>query len=235
MANFVLVPGAWHGGWCYSRVAARLLERSHNVFTPTLSGLDEIASNEGKPIDLATHVSDVVDLIVSHELHDVVLAGHSYAGMVVTGVAGQVGERIKSLFYIDACVPDDGQCALDMVSPERARRTLEIAEAERGWVPPPSAHQFNGNPADFDWIDKQCTPHPIGSLTEALHFTGQEALVPHRTYVLAARYISDINHPAYAKLYGQPEWKAVSLDCGHEIMLDEPDALTKLLLDELDR
>ena len=120
MANFVLVHGAWHGGWCWVRVARILRDAGHEVFTPTLTGLGERVHLASADISLDTHVADVLGVLESEELEDVVLCGHSYGGMVVTGVAAQAAKRIDTLVYLDAFVPEDGQSVFELMGPERA-------------------------------------------------------------------------------------------------------------------
>src|SRR5690606_22210546 len=107
--SFVLVHGAWHGGWCYRRVADRLQDRGHRVFTPTLSGMGERSHTFTPAINLDTHIADIVNLLAWEDLENVVLCGHSYGGMVVTGVADRAAGRIGSLVYLDANIPEDGQ------------------------------------------------------------------------------------------------------------------------------
>src|SRR5579859_6610796 len=113
MAIFVLVHGGFHGGWCYARVAAELRAEGHDVYTPTLSGLGERAHLANHLINLSTHIQDIVAVIDTNDLQDVILCGHSYGGVVITGVAGLIGERIRTLFYLDAAVPEDGQSLFD--------------------------------------------------------------------------------------------------------------------------
>jgi pimeloyl-ACP methyl ester carboxylesterase len=136
MANFVLVHGAWHGGWCWRFVRERLKE--HQVFTPSLTGLGERRHLAGPDIDLETHITDVVSLLEMEDLHDVMLVGHSYGGMVVTGAADRVPQRIKRLVYLDAFVPENGKCLLDYVVPERAARMREEGEKVGSVTPPPA-------------------------------------------------------------------------------------------------
>ena len=113
MTTFVLVHGAWHGGWCYKRVARLLRQAGHDVYTPTLTGLGERAHLMNRAIALDTHVQDIVGVIRCEELSDVVLCGHSYGGMVITGVAEQMAAKIRSLVYLDAFVPENGKCLFD--------------------------------------------------------------------------------------------------------------------------
>ncbi len=235
MATFVLVHGGFHGGWCYARVAARLRAQMHDVYTPTLSGLGERAHLAAQPINLSTHIQDVVSMILNEDLTDVILCGHSYAGMVITGVAGQVAERIRTLFYLDATVPEDGQSLLDVRSPEAALSLLEAGSETGTMIMPLKAEFFQVNPGDIEWVDRLSTPHPIGCFIQKLRYTGKEALVTRRTYVLAERFQSPVTHAIYAKVQDLPDWKTVSLDCGHLAMVDDPDALAALLLEELGR
>ena len=109
MANFVLVHGAWHGGWCWVRVAERLRRDGHFVVTPTLTGLGERAHLLNRDINLDTHITDIVAVLEAEELQDVVLCGHSYGGCVITGVADRVAERLRAVVYLDAFIPEDGQ------------------------------------------------------------------------------------------------------------------------------
>jgi len=112
MATFVLVHGAWHGGWCWKRVAALLRQAGHEVFAPTLTGLGERAHLMSNAIDLHTHIRDILGVLQWEELADVVLCGHSYGGMVISGVADRVPEKLRSLVYLDAFVPDNGTCMI---------------------------------------------------------------------------------------------------------------------------
>lgn len=234
MATFVLVHGGFHGGWCYSRVAKLLRPQGHEVYTPTLSGVGERAHLASQAINLSTHVEDVVATIVNEDLSDVILCGHSYGGMVITGAAGQVAERIRTLFYLDASVPEDGQSILDVLGPEMASAALEMAGTTGYLMEPRGAEFFGVNEADRAWVDRLCTPHPIGCFIQKLRFTGKEALVPNRTFVLAERYQS-ANAATYAKVKDLPGWRAVSLDVGHDVMVDDPEGLARLLLDEVGR
>jgi len=235
VATFVLVHGAWHGGWCYAEVVRLLSGKGHQVHAPTLTGLAGTREGGAKPINLTTHVNDIVAIIQAGDLRDVILCGHSYAGMVITGVAGQIGHRIRTLFYLDAAVPEDGQSAFDIVGTERTLGALETAGHDGTHIPPPKADVFQSKEVHRAWIDRRCNPHPIGTLIQKLHHTGKEALVPFRTYVLARRYGSQANHTTYDRVRRLPGWRSIALDCGHEVMMDEPAMLAALLIDEIAR
>ena len=132
---FVLVHGAWHGGWCWQRVTPLLRAAGHEVYAPTLTGLGERAHLADHKIDLVSHVADIAGLLEMEDLEQVVLVGHSYAGMVITGVADRAAARLKRLVYVDAFLPAHGQCVLDFW-PAEGRAGLERRCAATGLVPP---------------------------------------------------------------------------------------------------
>ena len=119
-ATYVLVHGAWHGSWCWKRVRKGLRDTGHQVFTPTLTGLGERSHLNSAAVNLSTHIADVVNLLRWEDLSDVILCGHSYGGTVITGVADRIPERIRTLVYLDAFVPEDGECLFDL-APEHAQ------------------------------------------------------------------------------------------------------------------
>ena len=174
MATFVLVHGAFHGGWCWRKVTARLRASGHEVFTPTLTGLGERTHLASPAVDLSTHVRDVANLMEWEELSDVTLVGHSYAGMVITGVADRVPYRLASLVYLDAVLPGDGQSALDLQPPERRESILEDVAANGGWLWPARSAEFYGvrDPGKQAWVDDKCTPQPFHTLFERLRRDG---------------------------------------------------------------
>src|SRR5471032_971199 len=190
MTNFVLVHGAWHGGWCWKRVARRLREAGHAVHTPTLTGLGERAHLLNRQIDLETHIEDVLGLLRAEQLGDIVLCGHSYGGMVITGVADRAADRVAGVVYLDAYVPADGESLSALQLPER-RAALRAAVAEHGWgwlMPPTPAAAFAVNEADRAWVDRQCVPHPFACFEQPIRLTGAGAAIAKRTYIHAAGF-----------------------------------------------
>ena len=229
--NFVLVHGAWHGGWCYRRVADRLQDKGHRVFTPTLSGMCERSHTYTSAINLETHIADVVNLIVWEDMESVVLCGHSYGGTVITGVADRLVERIASLVYLDANIPEDGQCSLDIRGPEEALARMRAAADGDGLsVPPRSAEALYVNPADRAMVDAKCTPQPLGAFNQRIRLTGAHKSVPRKMYILAGGYRESPLRTFYEQVLGQPDWSAHIVPCGHDVMLDMPDRLTELLI-----
>jgi pimeloyl-ACP methyl ester carboxylesterase len=231
MATFVLVHGAWHGSWCWARVRRALQAKGHEVFTPSLTGVGERSHLLSPQINLSTHIEDVVGLMTWEDLQNVVLCGHSYGGLVVTGAADRVPERIASLVYLDAFVPKDGQSLYGFLPPEARQAQESGAEGSGdGWrVPPITAEAFNVNPEDRAWVDRQCTPQPIASFQEGVRLTGGVERIARKTYIWASGWegspFGQFWEPAKAA-----GWSAVEMACGHDVMLDAPEALTKVLL-----
>jgi pimeloyl-ACP methyl ester carboxylesterase len=232
MATFVLVHGAWHGGWCWDRVRRALQAEGHRVFTPTLTGVADRKHLLAETVDLQTHIDDVANLLIWEDLSEVILCGHSYGGCVITGVAELVPERIASLVYLDAFVPKDGE-SLHHALPEEARQAqLDGArEFGDGWrVPPIPAEVFNVNAADRDWVNRQCTPQPLATFQQPVRLTGAAGAIKDKRYIWA----SDWQGSPFAGFYQQAKadgWTALEFACGHDVMLDMPEALTEALLD----
>ena len=182
--TFVLVHGAWHGGWCWRRVSDLLERQGHKVFTPTLTGLGERSHLMSKEIRLATHVTDVVNLMKWEGLADVVLCGHSYGGMVVSGVAEQMAGKIGSIVFLDAFVPDNGEALADLTG--AATLDLLRAATQKGdiGIPARTAASFNVNEKDRAWVDALCVPQPIATFLDKMTLSGareriaQEKLYP---------------------------------------------------------
>jgi pimeloyl-ACP methyl ester carboxylesterase len=224
MATFVLVHGAWHGSWCWKRVRNLLQEQGHDVFTPTLTGLADRSHLISRDVNLETHILDVVNLIRWEELSDVVLCGHSYAGAVVTGAADRIPDRIHSLVYLDAFVPEDG---------ENLARYLP-AEGVDGWkLPPIPAKQLGVNAADREWVDRQCTVQPLECFHQHIRLEGGIDQIENFTYVCATGSAGE-NAPflPYYERAQAKGWRTLTIACGHDVMLDQPEALASLLLEE---
>jgi pimeloyl-ACP methyl ester carboxylesterase len=233
MATFVLVHGSWHGGWCYARVARLLRAAGHDVFTPTLTGMGERSHLAGFEINLDTHIRDIVNVLTYDNLSDVILCGHSYGGIVITGVAGDVPERVKTLFYLDAFVPLSGQSFFDVVPPEIRTWFLSLAAQNGGRVPPIPAAAFNVNAADAAWVDSICGPQSLASFAQAVRIGVEAVRVSRRTYVFASANGMETFRPIYERLRPDKDWTVHSIPCGHDVMLDSPAELAALLLAEV--
>jgi len=233
MTTFVLVHGAWHGGWCWVRVADRLRAAGHSVFAPTLTGLADRSHLLAPTVSLQTHIKDVANLLTWEELKDVVLVGHSYGGMVITGAADRAADRVRTLVFVDAFTPVHGQAAFDLRSPEANTLVRDKARAlGGGWrIPPTPAAAFNVNEADRAWVDGKCTDLPIGCFSEKLHLSGAVDRIADRVYVRAGAYPNPTFDAALAAARADRRFRAHVVDCGHDIMVDAPDELTRILLE----
>jgi pimeloyl-ACP methyl ester carboxylesterase len=225
LATFVLVHGAWRGSWCWKRVRTLLQRHGHEVFTPTLTGVAERSHLLTPEVTLETHILDVVNLVLWEELSDIVLCGHSYAGAVITGAADRIPDRISSLVYLDAFVLHDAE-DLSQYVPGRV---------VDGWkVQPIPAETFNVNRADREWVDRQCSLQSIGCWQQPIRLTGGISQIKTITYVLATGWAAE--HSPFLKFYQEAQargWQTVTLPCGHDVMLDQPEELTNVLLDTL--
>lgn len=229
--TFALVHGAWHGGWCWTRVAALLRARGHRVTTPTMTGLGERAHLMSPDIDLALFTSDLVNHLHFEDLSEVILVGHSFAGNAVTGAADQVPGRIARLVYLDAIVPEPGQAPFDNMPREVVAERLRLAERSSGGlsIPPPPAAAFGvTDPGDARWLESRLTPHPLRSFTTAQAFRHPPGNGLPAEYVLCA-------DPVYGPLEGSRArarelgWPIRELATGHDAMVTAPEALADLL------
>ena len=220
-ATFVLVHGAWHGGWCWTRVTSILTSRGHTVFTPTLTGLGERSHLTSPQIDLSTHIQDIVNVIRWERLTDIILCGHSYGGMVISGVSEKVAPGvIGSIVFLDAFLPDNGKALIDYVG-------AMAGSDQTGPVKPPPAAAFQVNAADRAWVDAECTPQPFRTLTEKIALTGSRERIARKTYIKATGWdgLAELGQKAKS----DPAWHYSEVACGHDVMIDAPQMLAGLL------
>lgn len=230
MTTFVLVHGAWHGSWCWQRVRRALQAEGHEVHTPTLTGLGERSHLLSRDVDLETHILDVVNLLRWEDLSDVVLCGHSYGGAVVTGVADRVPDRIRALVYLDAFVAESGQ-SLAQQSPEACQPAIEAANAfGEGWrIPPFPAAALNVNERDRAWVDRLCTAHPVASMMQSITLSKLRLPPGQVSYILATDSPLTESFRAFHDLAQTRGWRTHTVASGHDVMLDRPDEVVRLL------
>ena len=228
MATFVLVHGAWVGSPIWRPIAATLRGAGHEVYTPTLTGIGERRHLLRPGIDLATHVQDVRELITYEDLSDIVLVGHSYAGMVVSGVADAIPGRLASLVYLDAFVPENGRCLFDLLPPGMPR-----ADPVPGmeWLTAPLPVEAYGKPsvAVVEFSKRYRCPHPTACFTQTMSLTGGIDGIPHKTYIYCNDPAPTTFTPFYEKLTARPDWIVRTLPCTHLAQLDMPRELTVML------
>lgn len=228
MATFVLVHGAWHGGWCWRRVARLLTRNGHEVFAPTLTGLCERSHLRAPDVGLDTHILDIVNEMKWQGLHDVTLVGHSYGGMVISGVAEQMEKSIASFVMLDAFFPESGQSLVDLSPPPV--RDLFLAAERNGehTIAPRSAAMFKVNDKDRAYVDAQCTPQPIQCGLQKLTLTGARERIATKSFIRATAYPSEPFDASLAKARARG-WRSFEVACGHDVMLDEPERLAGIL------
>jgi pimeloyl-ACP methyl ester carboxylesterase len=239
MAPFVLVHGAWHGGWCYRDTARALRRAGHDVFTPTHTGVGERAHQGAENITLETHIRDVCGCIEAEELANVVLCGHSYGGMVITGVADRMPERIKTLVYLDAFLPENGQSLISLLplalAPEISAAFLDAfrgssLEAHSGRVAPISTEAFNIKQENRAWVERRCVPQALATFEMPILLTGAGAAVTDRLYILADGWDPSPFRYFATKVDGQSGWRVIRMPCSHDVMVDMPGELANELL-----
>jgi len=229
-STFVLVHGAWHGGWCWRRVADQLTARGHRVFTPTFTGLGERMHLVSPAVGLDTHITDVVNVFKFERLSNVVLAGHSYAGAVISGVAEQAFDQISSIVFLDAFMPADGESARDSWPPEMQKLREEQAAQSGGLtIPAPPAAFFKVNEKDQPLVNSLMVPHPYKTFTDKSHYTGARERVAKKTYAFSPVYNAPYFRANYERLKNDPTWNAFEIPCGHDMMLDMPERTTEIL------
>jgi pimeloyl-ACP methyl ester carboxylesterase len=228
--TFVLVHGAWHGGWCWRRVAERLRAAGHTVHTPTLTGLGERSHLLSADIMLETHILDVVNIFKFEDVENAVLCGHSYGGFIISGAVERVFSQVASIVFLDGLVPHDGQTGLDVATP--MGRAGITGAVQRGAIsrPAPTAAALNVNEADRRWVDAKMTPQPIRGSLEKITLTGARERVPKRAYIRTANYADETFDRFFAEAKAAG-WRTFTIPSGHDAMIDAPDRLTDMLLD----
>jgi pimeloyl-ACP methyl ester carboxylesterase len=224
MTTFVLVHGAWWSGEAWWKgVTEPLRVRGHRVFAPTLTGLGARSHLLGKSINLPTHVEDIVNLIKWEKLSGIVLAGHSYGGMVISGAAECVpAGTIASLVYLDALAPHNGQSVIDILGHIRAFRGDED--------PVPVPQWYAGDDKRAEAIMANCgSPHPRASLTERIALSGAAERIARKVYVRASSEPGSSERTA-SRLRGDPSWRVEEIACGHMVMIDAPRETADILM-----
>jgi len=231
MSAYVLVHGAFHGGWCWRRVVPLLRSAGHEVYTPTLTGLGERAHLACPEVSLATHIEDVSALLEYEDLTNVILVGHSYSGMVIAGVAERLPERIGCLVYLDAFVPEDGQSLADIKGRDgiESMRRQALSSGE-GWkIPPPSSRYFDvADEADVRWADARLTPQPIRTFEEPLRLSNPKARLIPSAYIVCTRQQDGFERVA-ARMKSRG-WQCFEIATGHDAMITAPRELAGILL-----
>ena len=221
--TFVLVHGAWHGGWCWRKLVPLLRANGHEVLAPTLTGLGERSHLLAADIDLETHIDDVAATLECEDLESVTLVGHSYGGMVITGVAGRVASRVSHMIYLDAFFPDEGKALSDYapVPPTRAD----------GWrVPPPGTPSSWGvtNAQDIAWMERRVGDQPVRTFTQPVRQSAAAIPVSRQAFIQCTRAPFFAEAAERARRRGLRSHELFS--GGHDSMITEPARLAEILV-----
>ena len=230
MTIFLIAHGAWSAGWAWKKMRPRLRERGHELWTPTYTGLGErihLASND---VRLDTHIEDVLKVLEYEDLREVILVGHSYGGMVATGVADRAPERFAQLVYLDAFVPRHGQALFDLAVPddrigliEGARKTGDAMRLPPRPMPPDTSA------ADLAWANPRRVPQPIATFEQPIRLTGAVEQL-RRTYIYCTKARpGDVFRQFAERAKSEPGWKYREIDASHNPHITVPDVLAAML------
>ena len=240
MATYLLVHGAWHGGWCWKKVAPLLRRAGAEVFTPTLTGMGERshlnARLDPSEITLDLHIQDIVQTMRYEGLEDVVLVGHAYAGMVITGVAEVCPERIDHMVYLNGVIPVDGESMVDQLVPVRGEEFASwvrgLIESGDGFLPAPASEEEVGrrwgitDPEDLVWVGANVTPQPAAAMASPVRMGNPKAEAIPKSFVGGGESGFD----SVAERARQAGWEVYTVDSGHDTMITHAPELTEILL-----
>ena len=231
MATFVLVPGMWHGGWCWKDVSALLRATGNEVYAITLTGVGERAHLHYSDIDIKTHVQDVVNVLLFEDLHDVLLVGHSLGGMMVPLVAELVPERLSHIISLDGMIVVDGKAPKDVLPAFWSEfQQSEKEGGDPGWVPPPD-WTFGVTGMELDWLRSKLTAHPLKTWEMPFSITNPAARSIPRTLIFCTEGASEEEIADQEKECIRLGWQYRQIQTGHDAMITAPQELARLLLE----
>ncbi len=224
MAVFVVAHGAWSAGWAWKKMRPLMHAAGHQLWTPTYTGVGERSHLAHPGIDLDTHISDVIGVLEFEDLQEIVLVGHSYGGMVATGVADRARERIRQVIYLDAFVPENGRCLLDYVG-EHGKRMREAAAD--GWRVPSNPLPPDTSAEDVEWASARRRPQPIKTIATPISLSGNP--LPPRSYIYCKRAAPGDPFRQFAERAQREGWPYFELDASHNPHITMPEELAALL------
>ena len=230
MATFVIAHGAWSSGWAWKKMRPLMRQLGHDLFTPSYTGQGERVHLAHPGIDLDAHITDVLNLLHYEDLNDVILLGHSYGGMVATGVADRAPERLAQVIYLDAFVPRNGQSVLSLFPEEARQRTLEAVRTQGdGWRIPANPMPPDTSPQDFAWATPKRVMQPARTFEQALMLTGAAAALP-TAYIYCTRCgPGDVFRQFADRARTEPGWRYFEMDASHNPHITVPHELMRIL------
>jgi pimeloyl-ACP methyl ester carboxylesterase len=223
VAVFVVAHGAWSAGWAWKKMRPLMRAAGHELFTPTYTGVGERSHLANPSVDLDTHIQDILNVLEFEDLREVLLIGHSYGGMVATGVADRARDRISQLIYLDAFAPEDGKCLLDYVG-EHGKKMRQVADD--GWRVPPNPMPPDTAPEDVEWAGPKRMPQPIKTIASPIRTSGKLS-VP-ITYIYCKRQPPGDPFGQFAKRAQREGWAYYELDASHNPHITKPEELAAL-------
>ena len=230
MATFLVAHGAWSAGWGWKKMRPLLRAKGHELLTPTYTGLGERGHLASPQVTLETHIADMLGVLQCEDLQNVVLIGHSYGGMVATGVADRAPERLAQLVYLDAFVPRDGQCLFDLLAVETRARMCEAARTVGdGWRVPPIPLPPDTSAEDVAWITPRRMMQPLGTFEQPVRLTGTGVRLP-KAYIYCLRPApEDVFQQFAERARTEQGWQYFEIDASHSPHITAPETLATLL------
>jgi pimeloyl-ACP methyl ester carboxylesterase len=231
--TFVLVHGAWHGGWCWRRVIAVLRSAGHVVFAPTLTGYGERVHLTRPDLTIEDFATDIVNVIAAEELDNIILVGHSFGGNPVSAVADRVPERLKQLVYIDTLLLRNGESGFSQLDPGIVAQRIELAQKASGGltIPAPSPEAFGvTDPVDAEWLRRQLTPLPLNCYRVPIRLNHPLGNGVNKTYIACTNPIYEPAVPTHEWVKSQSDWRYLELSTGHDAMITDPQGLADMLV-----
>jgi pimeloyl-ACP methyl ester carboxylesterase len=230
---FVLVHGAFHGGWCWRRVADHLTQAGARVFAPTMTGLADRAHLLSPSVNLGTFIDDVMALIEAEELDDIMLVGHRFGGVVISGVADRLPARIRHCAFLDGVVPRHGRSAISELPADMAAARILAAKQTPGGltIPVPTGAIFDlPEGPDRDWVARRITSHPLASYTDIVRLNGPIGNGRPRSYIRCSDPPYVAVQPSYERIRAEAGWIFEEIATNHDAMVSAPALLADMLL-----
>jgi pimeloyl-ACP methyl ester carboxylesterase len=231
MSTFLVAHGSWSAGWAWKKMHPLMAARGHRLITPTYTGIGALSHLAHKDINLDTHIEDMLRVLFYDDLRDVILIGHSYGGMVATGVADRARDRIKHLVYLDAYAPEEGKSAHDYAPADR--RDDQVKNLIDGWKVMPGGVPDDTSPEDKAWLVKRRRPQPIKTYTQKIRFHNGQLTLP-RTFIYAKKPNPGDPFRPFMEKGRREGWKVYEIDASHSPHITAPDELMRIL-DEVAR
>lgn len=226
--TFLVAHGAWSAGWSWKKMHPLMQKAGHRLIVPTYTGLGEREHLASPAVNLETHIQDLLGVIKFEQLGDFVLVAHSYGGMVATGVADRVPEKIRQLIYVDAFVPRHGQSLFDLLPADALARMRQGLVDGDGWRVPPMPVPADTPDADQKWIEQFRMPQPLHCFDQPLQLANGDMQIP-RAYIKAKRLSPGDPFVQFAQRAQQEGWRCGEIDSSHSAQVTAPEALMKLL------